>query len=203
MSECVIFEFERLGIDVATYDSVSKTNQEDLSAEILYHSHEEVDTLVHCWEIARRNPFNQCIVYCPDTDVFLLLIFHYPSLLNALIFRTGKGSDLRHIFIGNCYKALGSCRTNELLGFHTFTGCDQTGGFMGKSKTSRWKNFENADDNTLKALGGLGKNCLLKSYICYLFLNFNNIYIYCEVLKSVTVNCWKKYNPSRQLHIQS
>ena len=90
LSECVISEFERLGIDyVVSYDSISKTNQECLSSEILHHSHEEADTLsiMYCWEIARRNPLNQCIVYSPDTDVFLLLIFHYPSLLNALIFR--------------------------------------------------------------------------------------------------------------------
>ena len=39
------------------------------------------------------------------------------------------------MFIDSCYKALGSCRANALFGFHTFTGCDQTGRFMGKSKT--------------------------------------------------------------------
>ena len=50
-------------------DSISKTNQEGLSAETLHHSHEEADTLlnIHCWEIARRDLFNQCITYCPDT----------------------------------------------------------------------------------------------------------------------------------------
>ena len=43
-----------------------------VSADILHHLHEEADTLLimHCWEIARKNPFNQCIVYIvysPDT----------------------------------------------------------------------------------------------------------------------------------------
>ena len=64
-------------------------------------------------------------------------------------------------FIGSCYKATGSCRTNALFGFHTFIGCDQTGRFMGKSKTFRWKTFANADDNILNAPGDVSKNCLL------------------------------------------
>ena len=116
---------------------------------------------MHCWEIARTNPLNQCIVYPPDTDVFLLLIFHYPSLSNALIFHTVKGSNLCDISIGSCYEVCGSFCANFLLGFHTFTGCDQTGRFEGKSKMFWWKNFMNTDDNTLKAPGDLGKNCLL------------------------------------------
>ena len=95
----------------------------------MHCSHEEADTLLimHCWEIARRNSLNQCIVYSPDRGVFLLLIFHYPLLPNALIFSTGKGSNLPDISIDSFYEALGSCRANALLGFHAFTSCDQTG----------------------------------------------------------------------------
>ena len=116
---------------------------------------------MHCWEIARRNPSNQCVVYSLDTDAFLFLIFHYPSLPNALRFRTGKGSNLHNISRGSCYEALGSCRANALLGFHTFTVCDQTGSFMRKSKMFRWKNFMNADVNTMKVLGDLDKKLLV------------------------------------------
>ena len=49
--EHVISEFKQLGIDyVVSYDSISKTNEEGASAEILHHSHEETDTLLvmHC-----------------------------------------------------------------------------------------------------------------------------------------------------------
>ena len=46
LSEYVISKFEQLGIDyVVSHDSISKTNQECLSAEMLHHSHEEADTL--------------------------------------------------------------------------------------------------------------------------------------------------------------
>ena len=121
-------------------------------------------------------------------------MFHYPSLPNALTFRTGKRSNLCNIFTGSCYKALSSCNANDFLGFHTFTGCDQTRGFMEKSKTIRWKNFTSAGENTLKALADLGKNYLLKSNVCYLFINLSNISIYYKVLKSATGSCWKKCN---------
>ena len=49
---------------------------------------------------------NQCMVYSPDTDISLLLIFHYPSFPNALIFHTGKGLNLHNISIHSCYEAL-------------------------------------------------------------------------------------------------
>ena len=78
--------------------------------------------------------------------------------------------------MGSCYKALGSCRANALLGFHTFTVCDQTECFMRKSKTFRWKNFMNVDNNMLKALWDLGKNCLL---------NLSNICIYWKTLNQL------------------
>ena len=46
LSEYVISKLEQLGIDyVVSHDSISKTNQECLSAEMLHHSHEEADTL--------------------------------------------------------------------------------------------------------------------------------------------------------------
>ena len=133
--ERVISKFERLGIDyVVGYYSISKTNQ-------------EADTLLimHCWEIARRITLNQCSICSADTDVFLLLTFHCPSLPNALTFLTGKGSNLRDISIGSCYKAL--VIIQQLCSKRIF---DKS---LGKSKTFWWKNFMNADDNILKGLG--------------------------------------------------
>ena len=56
-----------------------------------------------------------------------------------------------------------------MLGVHTFTGCDQPLNFMRKSKTFLSENAMNADDKTLKALGDLGKNCLLKSLMYVIF----------------------------------
>ena len=86
------------------------------------------------------------------------------------MFRTGKGSNLRDISIGSCYKSFCSCHANTSLGFHASTGCDQTLNFMRKSKTFLSESPMNAEDKTLKALGDLGINCLLKSYYVIFFL---------------------------------
>ena len=106
---------------VVTYDTISKTNIDDLPVDIMRHDHEEADTLLilHCWDIATSDPFTECVVHSPDTDVFLLLVHHFQSLPQCLIFRTGKGGTMRDLSIRNCYEALGSNQANALLGFHT------------------------------------------------------------------------------------
>ena len=145
---------------VVTYDTLSKTNIDEF-ADLLKHDHEEADTLLvlQCWEIARQNPFTECIVYSPDTDVFLLLVHHFESLPQSLIFRTGKGKDMRDICIRSCFEAIGPSHAKALLEFHTITGCDQTGRFSGKSKSfCWWKQFIDADTDSLNALAELGKN---------------------------------------------
>ena len=43
-----------------------------------------------------------------------------------------------------------------ILGFHAFTGCDQTGKFTGKSKLTCWKVFESSSSSVLKAFKQLG-----------------------------------------------
>lgn len=43
------------------------------------------------------------------------------------------------------------------MGFHTFTGCDQTRGFIGNSKLSWWKSIINANKATIDAFKELGE----------------------------------------------
>ena len=65
----------------------------------------------------------QYYVYSPDTDVFVA------SSLQTLFdisyfFRMGQGDNIRDINF--CCLAL-TKTAKAILGFHTFTGCDQTG----------------------------------------------------------------------------
>ena len=43
-------------------------------------------------------------------------------------------NNLREIDIGAAYEALDPKHSSAILGFHAFTGCDQTGKFYGKTK---------------------------------------------------------------------
>jgi len=57
-----------------------------------------------------------------------------------------RGKDVREINIAEAYEAIGPESASAILGFHSFTGCDFTAKFNGKSKKSAWKLF--LDSNT-------------------------------------------------------
>lgn len=161
LSQKTIEKFNTMGITyVVTYDTMSVTNINQMEIDLKIHDHEEADTLLvlHAIEIAKRIPLCECYIFSPDTDVFLLSINFYESLPNVTMFWTGRGDNLRCIDIGKCYESLGSQRASAMLGFHTFTGCDQTGKFNGKSKIACWKVFTRSDDDILRALSALGED---------------------------------------------
>lgn len=58
--------------------------------------------------------------------------------------------------IGIIYEELGPKIFNAILGFHTFTGCDQIGRFNGKSKSTCWSSFIKSSDDILEAFSRLG-----------------------------------------------
>ena len=41
------------------------------------HNHEEVNTLIflHCFQIAKVDPFREVAIVCSDTDVLLILLY--------------------------------------------------------------------------------------------------------------------------------
>ena len=67
---------------VLSYENKSVCNTVGYSNELQEHDHEEADTLLilHAVDTAKLNPFSKCVVYSPDTDVFLLLNYHYSKL---------------------------------------------------------------------------------------------------------------------------
>lgn len=55
--------------------------------------------------------------------------------------RVGRGNHKRGIDIGKSFKALRIAKSQALVGFHTFTGCDQTRKFNDCAKQSCWNTF--------------------------------------------------------------
>ena len=109
------------------------------------------------WKL-QKDPFFKVCVVSPDTDVFLLFISMYPRLCKDIIFKTGSGDNLREIDIGAAYEALDPKHSSAILGFHAFTGCDQTGKFYGKTKAFCWKTLIESSDEELAALQKLGES---------------------------------------------
>ena len=93
MSKCIAVALEKAEKHfVITYDLVSITNIQNLDENLKSHDHEEADTLLllHTIDVvSKRDPFCKCVVFSPDTDVFLLLVYYSEVLPQMASFRTG------------------------------------------------------------------------------------------------------------------
>ena len=140
---------------VLVHNNIAMSNISDFPDDLRTHSHEEADTLIilHAIDVAKKNPFTQLHISCSDTDVFLLLLNYYQLICNSTVFRT----KTRDIDVGSTYNNLGEEKCAALLGFHSFTGCDQTGKFSGFSKLSCWKTFVKSKPSVLEAFAELGQ----------------------------------------------
>lgn len=79
--------------------------------------------------------------------------------------------------LGAADEALGQERAPALIGFHSFTGCDQTAKFYGKSKLVCWKTFAKSPPNVIQASSTLGViDCGLNSIVDGLSLFIPNLY---------------------------
>ena len=65
------------------------------------HNHEEVDTLIilHCFQIAKIDPFREVVIVCSNTDVLLILLYHYQTLCTETVMHVGRDDHKRNINI--------------------------------------------------------------------------------------------------------
>ena len=98
------------------------------------------------------------------------------------------------INIGAAYEVLGPEKSNSLLRFHVFIGCEQTSKFNGKSKATCWKTFLDASEDVWAAFANLGVRgdladttlTSLEKYVVPLFCESGN-------LNSLTDARWSMY----------
>ena len=112
-----------------------------------------------------------------------LLIHYYPQLPVMLLFESGS----HKINIGAAYELLGPEKSNVYLGFHTFTGCDQTSKCNAKSK--------DASEDMLAAFADLGaRNDLVDTTLTS--LEKYVVRLFCESgdLSSLTDARWLMYS---------
>ena len=166
---------------VVVYDTICESNIDRFNDDLLEHGHEEADTLMilHALDVSSSDPFKEVTVSSPDTDVFLLLLYFYPRLCNITLFQTGTKRNLRTINVGSAYEAIGTKQATALLGFHSFTGCDFTSKFNGKSKASCWRCFIEADDDILEAFQYLGESEAFPSATTIASLEKFVVQLYC------------------------
>ena len=130
--------------------------------EQLRSNHEEADTrmLLHVAYQARHNA-KRVIVVSPDTDVFVLLVYHFSHMgVSEVFFKTGRKSthaDLtRFIPIHNVVCKLNEEQTNILLSVYALTGCDTCCALFGIGKKKAFKTMMTYSAE-LQGLADIGK----------------------------------------------
>ena len=124
----------------------------EISLDDLYPcSHEEADTrmFVHARHMVQEG-YIFLMIKANDTYVVIVAIATLPSLLKSLACRNcglpGQGSHLRWIPIHNIVPTIGPEKTNGILFFHTFSGCQSVFAFRGKAKLSDWQTWNVCDE---------------------------------------------------------
>ena len=111
----------------------------------LQSTQEESDTriILHAKEAANHE-VQRLVVCSPNTDVFMLLLHHYPSLGVREIFfctgREGKHTSLRRFIpIHQLYSLFSAKQHSILLPIYCITGCDTVSSFYGHGKWAAFK----------------------------------------------------------------
>ena len=128
------------------------------------HNLEEGDQLVllNAFDVMHKNPQSILDVFSVDSDVFVLLLGHFPMLPKSTTLLRQKGE---RISIEESYVRLGCKRAEALIGWYAFKGTDNTGSFAGKGVVSHFKAFMQADADILNAFAAFGQTQKLPSYI--------------------------------------
>ena len=98
----------------------------DFDFDLQGHNHEEADTLIilHSFQIAKNHPFRELVFVHSDTDVLLMLLWHYQTLWTQTIIRVGRVDRKHDINIGKSFEVLRDAKSQALVGFYAFTGCN-------------------------------------------------------------------------------
>ena len=109
-------------------------NISDLDPSLKNYSHKEAGTEIalNVLDVSKRDPFTDPVISCSDIVILLILINNYEQLTSSIIFKT----TIHSYFVSEIYENLSPSIRHVLLGFHVFTGCDQTGKFSGFGKPS-------------------------------------------------------------------
>ena len=162
---------------VVVEDRTCYTNILDLDISLKSYGNEEADTgmVLHAIDTCRRDKYSGLTVSCSDTDVLLILLHYFEEIPSTTVFKTTEHCYvLKKIVEKLTYKM-----QKALLGFHAFSGCDQTGEFHGFTKNSCWDVFENSSNEIFDAFGNLGTTNLTPN-IDYPSLESFVMSLYCK-----------------------
>ena len=110
---------------------------------VLRSNQEETDTRIVIYlKYAARIGYKSAVVKTPDTDIFVILLFHAPSIALTIFIDVGTGKRRKIVNVSEMAESLGLDQCRMILGLYVFTGEDATSSFKGKCKVRPLKKLQ-------------------------------------------------------------
>lgn len=109
----------------------------------IYSNQEETDTRVVLYlHHAAAIGYKDAVVRTPDTDIFVILLYHAHEIKLNVYLDTGSGKHRRLINVTEFAESLGKNYCAALLGYYVWSGEDCTSAFKGKGKVGPLKKLQ-------------------------------------------------------------
>ncbi|KAK4304447.1 hypothetical protein Pmani_023602 [Petrolisthes manimaculis] len=114
-------------------------------------NHEEADTRIfvhvkHSTEEGKKH----VLIKANDTDIFVIAVNVFSNLkelgLQELWIEFGQGKNVRWIPVHDVSSSITQEKSEGILFFHAFSGCDNVSSFKGKGKKSLWQTWDVCPD---------------------------------------------------------
>ena len=86
--------------------------------------------------------YKSAVVRTPDTDIFVILLYHAHAITLTIYLDTGSGKHRRLVNVSDLAEFLEKSYCAALLRLYVFTGEDCTSSFKGKGKVTPLKKLE-------------------------------------------------------------
>ena len=102
---------------------------------------EETDTRIVLYlKYAAKLGYKSAVVRTPDTDIFVILLFHAKTIGLTVFLDTRTGKQI--VNVSQMVESMGADKYKMVLGLYVFTGEDVTSSFKGKGKIGPLKKLQ-------------------------------------------------------------
>ena len=91
---------------------------------------------------AAKLGYKSAVVRTPDTDIFVILLFHAKTIGLTIFLDIGTGKHRQIVNVTQMAESMGADKYKMVLGLYVFTGEDVTSSFKGKGKIGPLKKLQ-------------------------------------------------------------
>ena len=135
------YEFSTSGFENPTLFCIFQVTVHELPT--IYSNQEETDTRVVLYHHhAAAIGYKSAVVRTPDTDIFVILLYHANAINLTVYLDTGSGKHRQLINISELAESFGEDYCATLLGYYVFSGEDCTSAFKGRGEVRPLKQLQ-------------------------------------------------------------